>query len=119
MKVIDADVEPTAPRVFDVEADGAPAAWMPLYLIEVYGKNKDRYCYRLRFRGGKDEDGKRLSQHTLPGGPITDEIRERIAQRRGKGRHKESRLDASRYSARSDAIARRLQRGTNARTPGA
>lgn len=74
-----------------------PNEWGKLWRIE---KNGRYYVYRLRFHPDRI---------TKPGGKITAAIDAKCHNRKGKGRHKESREEATRLRGRAFDIADRLQ----------
>lgn len=74
-----------------------PSGWGKLWRIE---KNGNYYIYRLRFHEGRI---------TRPGGKITAAIEAKCHNRKGKGRHKESRQEAERYRGRALDIANRIR----------
>jgi len=73
-----------------------PNEWGKLWRIE---KNGRYYVYRLRFHPDRI---------TRPGGKITAAIDAKCHNRKGKGRHKESREEATRLRSRAFDIADRL-----------
>lgn len=73
-----------------------PNEWGKLWRIE---KNGRYYVYRLRFHPDRI---------TKPGGKITAAIEAKCHNRKGKGRHKESREEATRLRSRAFDIAVRL-----------
>lgn len=75
-----------------------PSGWGKLWRIE---KNGNYYIYRLRFHPDRI---------TRPGGKITAAIETKCHNRKGKGRHKESRQEAERLRSRALDIADRIRR---------
>ena len=75
-----------------------PSEWGKLWRMV---KNGSYYYYELRFINA--------DRIRRPGGKITPPIARKLAKRKGKGRHKESRKDADRLRDRAFDIAKRIQ----------
>lgn len=83
-----------------------PSGWSKLWRIE---RNGDYYIYKLRFTDSA-EIPQELRRISRKGGKITSRIESKFAERKGKGRHSESRADAERFRNRAVFIAKRIRK---------
>lgn len=101
--------EPKAPNL------AQPTGWGQLWRLERNGENY--YRYALRFLDSA-EVPKELKKTRRQGGKITPQIESKLANRRGRGRHADTRLDATRLRSRAINLAERIRSSSTSRTPG-
>jgi hypothetical protein len=92
-----------------------PTGWGQLWRIERNGENY--YRYALRFLDSA-EVPKDLKKTRRQGGKITPQIEVKLANRRGRGRHADTRLDAARLRSRAINLAERIRSSATGRTTG-
>lgn len=90
---------------FSVVAFARPTGWGKLWRIE---RNGNYYIYRLRFVDSA-ETPKEYQRITWRGGKITPQIEAKFKQRKGRGRHADSRTDADRFRGRAFDLAKRIR----------
>jgi hypothetical protein len=97
---------PNAPIVTLENTEFAqPTGWGNLWRME---RNGLYFKFKLRFTDAKDTP-KELQKVTRQGGKITPKIERGLRRRPGKGRHEESRLEASRFRSRALDLASRIR----------
>ena len=82
-----------------------PTGWGKLWRIE---RNGNYFIYRLRFVDSADTP-KEYRRITRKGGRITPQIEAKFNERKGRGRHAESRTDADRFRSRAFDLAKRIR----------
>lgn len=90
---------------FSVVAFAEPTGWGKLWRIE---RNGNYFIYRLRFVDSKDTP-KEYRRITRKGGKLTPKIEAKLEERKGRGRHAESRTDADRFRSRAFDLAKRIR----------
>lgn len=90
---------------FSVVVFAQPTGWGKLWRIE---RNGNYFIYRLRFVDSKDTP-KEYRRITRKGGKLTPQIEAKLEERKGRGRHAESRADADRFRSRAFDLAKRIR----------
>lgn len=90
---------------FSSVAFAQPTGWGKLWRIE---RNGNYFIYRLRFVDSKDTPAE-YRRITRKGGRLTPRIEAKLQERKGRGRHAESRTDADRFRGRAFDLAKRIR----------